>query len=265
MMSNKLYLLLLLGVAGSLLQVAAEDGEVTKDADDEAGDAAVDDEEEEEDDEDEEVDLADLEGEGGGDEGIATVSVFTEGSESSMPAGAVVSALVGFSNGGNRPLVVKAIRASIRDLNDFNYIYENYTAFEVGATVEAGEQASYMYEFTPGKGLDPRDVAMEIAVDYVDDDDEDFETDAAFNGTVTITAFNGAFDMDQIVQLIFFAVVGIGGAWYLTNSEVGGKVTAMATGGALETGPESSAADDDWTTAASPGLKQKKGKGKGKK
>merc|ERR1719272_2644341 len=78
MMSNKLYLLLLLGVAGSLLQVAAEDGEVTKDADDEAGDAAVDDEEEEEDDEDEEVDLADLEGEGGGDEGIATVSVFTE-------------------------------------------------------------------------------------------------------------------------------------------------------------------------------------------
>jgi hypothetical protein len=182
-----------------------------------------------------------------------------------MPAGAVVSALVGFSNGGNRPLLVKSVRASIRDLNDFNYVYENYTALVVGATVEAGEQASYMYEFTPGKGLDPRDVAMEIAVDYVDDDDEDFETEAAFNGTVTITAFNGAFDMDQIVQLIFFAVVGIGGVWYLTNSEVGGKVMGVATG-SIETGTEaSSAGDDDWAETALFNPQAKSAKKGGKK
>lgn len=184
-----------------------------------------------------------------------------------MPAGSQVSALVGFSNGGNRPLLVKAVRASIRNLDDFNYIYENYTVMDIGATVEAGEQASYMYKFTPGKALDPRNVAMEVVVDYIDDDDEDYMTDAAFNGTITITGSVQKMDMDQIIQLVFFALVFIGGAWYLNNSESGAKILANAgvsqiSASKVETGTEatSDATDDDWAAAAtSYGKKKKKG------
>ena len=51
--------------------------------------------------------------------------------------------------------------------------------------MHGGDQASFVYKFTPAATLDPRDVSLTVQINYSDDEDEAMFHGIAFNSTVT--------------------------------------------------------------------------------
>jgi len=205
-------------------------GVATAAADEDADMAGMDDEEdempspyddEEDDDEDEYVGEAET-------ADVKTNVVFTTRQPTGFPAGSEVTALVGFNNVGDKPYVIKSISASFHSIDEsdggYEYVIQNFTALPVEHSctpegspgeLHGGDQASFIYKFTPEATLNPRDMTLALVINYSDEDDDSLFHSAAFNGTVTIVdAELGISILEWLKTLAYLAVAAYAAEYY---------------------------------------------------
>jgi len=198
---------------------------------------------------------------------VLTSSVFLGHTVASIPAGSEISALVGFHNVGNRPYIVKSVQGSIRDAADFSFVLQNFTSLTVGTTIDGGEQASIMYKFLPENDLDPRDVSLEIAVNYADEDDDAVFSSAAFNSTITITDSEAGTPLLSYVRsLVLLACFVYGALQFVPGAEeVTTQIKTQAKSAMVETGTTKKGEETSWTDGMIKAGKRDKSKKKGGK
>eukprot|EP00036_Acanthoecidae_sp_10tr_P000629 CAMPEP_0182948688 /NCGR_PEP_ID=MMETSP0105_2-20130417/59884_1 /TAXON_ID=81532 ORGANISM="Acanthoeca-like sp., Strain 10tr" /NCGR_SAMPLE_ID=MMETSP0105_2 /ASSEMBLY_ACC=CAM_ASM_000205 /LENGTH=266 /DNA_ID=CAMNT_0025088981 /DNA_START=23 /DNA_END=823 /DNA_ORIENTATION=+ len=239
-------LALLLPTALSFVGTARADDGAVDDAEEDMGDAGVEDEvdveamdeDEDAEEEDEEM-MMDMDEDEDEDldasQDVEAVAYFIGNERNEFPAGSFATALISFDNQGTGPFEVKTIEGSFRYPQDFRYFLQNFTINSVNVTVPPGEQTTFVYKFKPSDQFDPRDIGLVININYIDEVDSNFR-DAVFNDTVFIT--DPVEPVDYIGMLVY--TVGSIFACYYTYNYAFSRdgTTTRTTTTKTETGTE---------------------------
>eukprot|EP00270_Netrium_digitus_P019689 TRINITY_DN7827_c1_g1_i2.p1 TRINITY_DN7827_c1_g1~~TRINITY_DN7827_c1_g1_i2.p1 ORF type:complete len:297 (+),score=66.09 TRINITY_DN7827_c1_g1_i2:137-1027(+) len=153
--------------------------------------------------------------------GISTAIVFpkyyVKGGIPSIPAGQNTELVIGLQNAGESDVKVLAIRGTLHFPLDFRYIVQNFTLQEFsGAIVEPGLQASFPYQFTPEKYLQPRDFGLVAEILY--EVDGTLFGNVAMNATVEIVEASGSVSGETIfLVLLSIGLLTLLGMWINTQ------------------------------------------------
>ncbi|EGD74083.1 hypothetical protein PTSG_05775 [Salpingoeca rosetta] len=194
--------LLLTRLPPSSLVSANDDDTVTgEDVGDDMDNVAVDEEAEEE-----ESDIDDLEL--GPTKLVDVTAIFPDFPTLEIPAGAIVTAVVGLDNKADSPFVVSSIEGSLGAPFDYTQSFQNFTAMPIELRVDAGQQATFTYKFRPSDRFEPRDFALAVVVN-LKDQSEGLFVNTAFNQTITLTDPESDVSSKAIFGYILFAAVGV--------------------------------------------------------
>jgi translocon-associated protein subunit alpha len=114
----------------------------------------------------------------------------------------------GLVNKGDKAINVTMVFGSLNSPFDFRFHIQNFTGREYYRSIEAGQEASFEYNFVPHASLDPIDFQVAITIFY-EDEDEGF-TSTFYNETVTLVEASSDFDMQTFfTYFLAFAVTGL--------------------------------------------------------
>jgi len=165
----------------------------------------------------------------GPSDNVVTTFIFPDYPDKKLPAGEKVTVLVGFSNRGQNPFNLSWIAAALHSPFDYNYYIQNFTAREVNAIVEKGEEGSIEYQFTPDKSLEPLEFHLSISLYYNDTVDDQLYVSPILNGTIELIEKSSGLDVKALFQYIL-AFAGLGLAGYIGLNISG----SLNKGGAIE-------------------------------
>lgn len=165
----------------------------------------------------EEIDYDDLEL--GPTKDVNVTALFPEFNDLVIPAGAIVSAVIGVDNQGETPYIVQSIQGAIGNPLDFQS-FQNFSEMPVELRVDAGEQATFTYRFRPSERFEPRDFLLTVVVN-LKDKDEGLFVNTAFNQTVTLTDPESE---GGVVTLLAYGAIAVAAAvFYMKNAENNGN------------------------------------------
>jgi len=148
---------------------------------------------------------------------VHTSYLFPDFPSQKLPSGELIEVLLGFANKGQNTFKITHLGASLNHPQDFRYYIQNYTKFEYDVLVHPNEHVSLAYRFRPDALLEPREFGLIVSVYYHDELGGNFTT-AFFNGTIDIVDPDNGFDFQQaFIYLGLFAIVGLGGFFWLSN------------------------------------------------
>jgi len=176
---------------------------------------------------------------------VVTTFYFPDYPEKKLPIGQKVTVLVGFSNRGQTAYNLTAIGAHLHSPFDYNYYIQNFTYREVNSLIEAGEEGSIEYSFTPDKSLEPLEFHLSLALYYNDTATGQFYRNAIINGTIELIDVSSGFDVKTLFQYIL-AFAGLGLAAYIGLNLTG----SLNKGGVIERGTRAAAPSQGQKDAA---------------
>lgn len=261
MLSKHFLLLVLLLVPAVLMtnQVVRADEDVEVEADTE-GEQAPEVEVEGE----EEATGTDFEGAGdlSASRDVETSIIFPEHANKEFPAGAVITAVVGFQNNGDSVFKVEALRGSLRFPQDYRQVIQNFTTLETfNAVVPPKSHASFLYKFRPYEKFEPKDFGFVLELLYTDAEGGVFLNEA-FNGTVNVVEGEESFDVQEAFSYVaYIAAIVVAVVFYRQgDSKKSFSSSSSSKKEKVETGTKETT-DSDWlsgTHAVSPSKKSKK-------
>jgi hypothetical protein len=163
------------------------------------------------------------------DDAQLTVVFPDYGDDVTVPAGSIVTAVVGIHNKGSAPFVVTSIDGGIKTA-DFSESFQNFTALPINIPVDASGEATFTYRFMVSDRFDPNDFGMDIDVHFQDMEENQYVA-SAYNGPLTITETVSHFDLDTLLGYVILA--GIVGAGYFAT--VGQKKPAVVAAASKKT------------------------------
>eukprot|EP01137_Pigoraptor_chileana_P034219 Opistho-2@26428 len=182
-------------------------------------------------------------------EDVDATILFYSHTEKSFPAGDVVRAAIGFSNKGEKDLLVTKIDGSFRYPQDFNYIIQNFTSLDVGEIVRPNTEASFSYYFRPDPNFDARPFGLIVTVDYIDSQGTSYRS-TLFNETIAVTELVEGFDTLTFQLYVTLAGLALLGAFFIQRAlgSAIGKSSRKTRAARVETGTRSTAtaADNEW-------------------
>jgi hypothetical protein len=199
---------------------------------------------------DEEDDKADVEGEEAAvvlkpSPDVITTFIFPEFPDSDFQIGEKVTLLISFHNTGTTAFNITSVQAHLHSPFDYNYYIQNFTAREVGATVEPKSQVSVEYVFQPDKSLEPIEYHLSAYLEYNDTVGGQFRSFVT-NGTVELVEKPSSFDAKQFFSyaMLIGAVALLG---YIAYS-LGHPAAKKSKRSSVERGTRSNAAanQDEW-------------------
>jgi len=206
----------------------------------------------------------------GPSDNVVTTFIFPDYPDKKLPVGERITVLVGFSNRGQNPFNLSWIAAALHSPFDYNYYIQNFTAREVNAIVEKGEEGSIEYQFTPDKSLEPLEFHLSISLYYNDTVDDQLYVSPILNGTIELVEKSSGLDVKTLFQYILaFAGLGLAGYIGLNISgslNKGGAVERVRTRAAAPSASQQAAAAASWEhevyKRSAPGKKKANSKGK---
>lgn len=128
-------------------------------------------------------------------------------------AGAESELLIGFVNPLDRYINLTYVEATLRSLHDDSEIVQNFTRFLYGVNLPgAGTSVAIDYPLKPDVMLDAISYALVAHVWYLDGTQA--HTEVVFNGTVTVSAPEGAIVSVETVFLLAMLLGGAGALGY---------------------------------------------------
>lgn len=137
---------------------------------------------------------------------VKTHVLFIKPESSELPAGRLVKMLVSFHNNGSSNFVVDSLDGSFRYPQDFSYIIQNFTTFDLHKVVEAEREATFEYMFTPSETFSSRQFGLTINLRYKSLDGKAF-VNAVFNETVNIVEPDEGLDGETFFLYVFLVAV----------------------------------------------------------
>ena len=129
-----------------------------------------------------------------------------------VPAGKLVSVLVGFTNRHSKDegksFVLDSMDAGFRYPQDYSFSLQNFTTLHINQEVEAGHEASIEYSFTPAAQLAGRPFGLTVVLSYHDSDGKRF-VHAVFNETVNVMEMDEGFDGETFFMYVFVLVMSV--------------------------------------------------------
>jgi len=163
-----------------------------------------------------------------------------------IPVGKEVTALIGFSNTGDKAFNVTGIGAHLHSPYDFAYYIQNFTAYEIEGVIEPGSQLSIEYTFKPDPSLEPLEFHLSGWILYNDSDNNEFRS-TFVNGTIELVEAPSDFDIRGVFTW-FLAVAALGLIVYVGFNVFATpeqkKSVAKRAGAAVER-PKKLASEDD--------------------
>lgn len=176
-----------------------------------------------------------------------TTVLFPDYPDKLLPAGKPIRVLVGLANRGEQVLLVETLDASFRYPQDYSYTIQNFTASLYNGVVQAGEEASYQYQFFPHESYGGRPFGVTIMMFYKDAEGNQYAT-GVFNETVTFQELEESFDGEQFFLYVLLAAVTllvIFGINYAFTSK-GNKRPYQPKTETFEQGTQNGDVDYDW-------------------
>lgn len=191
-----------------------------------------------------------------------TILFFTKpaqvaGQSVELPAGQIVEFLVGFNNKGLDDFVIESLEASFRYPMDFTYHIQNFSAIAYQHTVKPDQEATVAYSFIPADAFAGRPIGLSINLVYRDLEGA-FYLDPVFNETVQIVEFDEGFDTEVFFMYVFMVAGGLLALFLLYTFLSGskGKRSSAFVSKAMETGTANDDVDYEWiprSTLKTPG------------
>eukprot|EP01006_Ploeotia_vitrea_P052078 TRINITY_DN67640_c6_g2_i1.p1 TRINITY_DN67640_c6_g2~~TRINITY_DN67640_c6_g2_i1.p1 ORF type:complete len:270 (+),score=59.52 TRINITY_DN67640_c6_g2_i1:103-912(+) len=179
-----------------------------------------------------------------GAEDVFVTAILPNHRDKKLPAGSKIEALIGFENDNANGFNVEYVRGFLTSPQDSTYFAQNFSGQLYNTTVDAGVEASLLYEFRPDAQIDPRDWGLIVEVFYADADNVTY-LQTAYNGTITVTDPESNFDAKSLFA--FLAVAGsVGFVFYMASKMMkksGGRRGTKATAAAAEAGSDEVAWD----------------------
>jgi len=176
-----------------------------------------------------------------------TTVLFPDYPDKQLPAGKPIRVLVGLANKGDNALLVETLDASFRYPQDFSYTIQNFTASLYNGVVQAGEEATFQYQFYPHESYGGRPFGVTIMMFYKDTEGTQFAS-GVFNETVTFQELEESFDGEQFFLYVLLAAITllvIFGINYAFTSK-GKKGSFAPKSEAFEQGTQNGDVDYDW-------------------
>jgi len=130
----------------------------------------------------------------------------------SVPAGKPVNVLVGFNNrhtkDEGKSFVLNSIEASFRYPQEYSYSLQNFTVLRMNQEVEAMQEATVEYSFTPSAHLAGRPFGLMMVLQYHDTDSKQY-VHAVFNETVNVVEVDEGFDGETFFMYVFVLVMSV--------------------------------------------------------
>lgn len=136
----------------------------------------------------------------------------------SVTAGELIKTVVAFSNDGRLPYHVWGVMASLNNDKRFDIYVQNFSYSVVNKTVEAGNELSFSYAFTPNARLDISTFRLAITMFY----EAQSSTGNAIRGhsstfyNTTVITKPGTETMSNGMFMLFFfvGIAAAAGAWF---------------------------------------------------
>jgi len=123
-----------------------------------------------------------------------------------LPAGKDVSFLVGFTNKGQKDLVVDTMEASFRYAMDFNFHLQNFSAIAYNRVVKPREEATLAYSFFVSEAYSTRPYGFTVNLYYKDAEGNQY-VNAVFNETVSIVELDEGLDGETFFLYILLGAI----------------------------------------------------------
>lgn len=85
-----------------------------------------------------------------------------------LPAGQIAEFLVGFTNKGNREMIVETVEAAFHYPMDHTFVIQNFSAIQYQKLVKPQQQATLAYSFIPAEPFAGRPFGLSINLAYRD-------------------------------------------------------------------------------------------------
>ncbi|EDQ86221.1 uncharacterized protein MONBRDRAFT_28449 [Monosiga brevicollis MX1] len=181
---------------------------------------------------------------------VTTTTIFPSHVDKVFPAGSIVSAVVGVRNAASEPIIVNAMAASIRPLEDMTQSFQNLSLIFLADRIEPGEEASFNYKFRPSERFEPATFALVLDVGFTDAQDRQFVVQA-HNTSVTITEAEDDGDLTGLLPFVSMAALAAFAYVYLQKPELLQTAAAPAAKPEkIERGTRASASGNEWLNSA---------------
>ncbi|XP_031474923.1 translocon-associated protein subunit alpha-like [Nymphaea colorata] len=195
--------------------------------------------------------------------GVETMCIFPKNAARIVPAGEKAELLIGLNNGGEVPLKVQAISASLHLPFDHRLLVQNLTLQEFyNASVPVSVQATFPYIFAVNKYLQPG--AFDLVGTIVYEVDEQQYSSVFYNGTIEVVEAGGFLSVESVFLVTLgIAITGLLGLWIYGQIQNLSKKTKRVK--KVEVGTGTTDSDmDEWLkgTSFSQSLSQKSKKKK---
>ena len=169
-------------------------------------------------------------------------TLFQSHPEKELPPGERVDLLIGFQNEGEMMFNITHVFASLVNVRDYSSHVENYTVYEYGVNVHAGQEATVTYVFAPNENFDPADFGLTVLV-YYSDVEGNMWVSAAYNSTVSVVEAPALVDASTAFQYVAFGLLALTIAYVVYTSRSGSGSSSRAAV-AIETGTTKSMTQD---------------------
>ncbi|CAN6485365.1 unnamed protein product [Victoria cruziana] len=190
--------------------------------------------------------------------GVETICIFPKNAARIVPAGGKAELLVGLNNGGEVPLKVQTITATLHLPFDHRLLVQNLTMKELyNAAVPVSVQATFPYVFDINKYLQPG--AFDLVGTIVYEVDEQQYNSVFYNGTIEVIEAGGFVSVESVFLVtLAIAITGLLGLWIYGQLQNLSKKTKRVK--KVEVGTGTADGDmDEWLkgTSFSQSLSQK--------
>jgi len=157
--------------------------------------------------------------------------LFVQPKTSDLPAGRPAKILIGFQNSGNSAFVVQQLDGSFRYPQDFSYSIQNFTSAQFNKQIEAGQEATFEYNFIPSETFSSRQFGFTLLMRYKNTDGKMF-MNSVFNSTINVVEPDEGLDGETFLLYIFLAalvvLIGIGAQQFAATKFGVGKGSASS-------------------------------------
>lgn len=150
---------------------------------------------------------------------VTGINSSEEASETTVVAGDPIKTIVAFSNEGRLRYHVWGVIASLNNDKMFDIYVQNFSYAIVNKTVEAGDELSFSYEFTPNARLDIRPFSLAITMFYeaqssIGNAIRGHST-TFYNSTVVTAPGTQSMSNNMFLLCFFVGVAAAVGAWFV--------------------------------------------------
>ncbi|XP_057380786.1 translocon-associated protein subunit alpha-like [Daphnia carinata] len=183
-----------------------------------------------------------------------TTILFTKpagAASSELPAGQIAEFLVGFSNKGNRDMIIETVEAAFHYPMDHTFVIQNFSAIQYYKLVKPQQQATVAYSFIPAEPFAGRPFGLSINLAYRNNEGRVF-SEAVFNETINIVEVDEGLDGETFFLYLFLAagvvlMLVLGQQALASMGKRRGGGSRLETGTARNTGSVSDdGIDYDW-------------------